>query len=383
MHKLRTLHLFAGAGGGILADILLGHQPVCAVEINSYCQQVLAARQEDGCLPWFPIFADVEKFDGIPWRGLVDVVSGGFPCVDISCAGKGAGIEGARSGLWKQMARIVGEVRPRYVFVENSPMLIRRGLAVVLGDLAEMGYDAEWCIVSAADVGAPHKRDRIWIRAELADSNSNGAERCESKLPRADSGTNGCSEENMANASSERLQRGEQPGALRDKRDRPQAHGSATERRCTWWDQDPADVRNEESDSECKESAVSEGPYAELDRDSASRARPVKSFVGRVASGVAHRNDFATAAFGGKVPRMEKGVPNRVDRLKALGNGQVPICAASAFRFLNGEALTTPESTGTRVLSCEDRSCAATRVWTSLEGETIRKTLKTIREGFR
>ncbi|MGQ9984709.1 DNA cytosine methyltransferase, partial [Pseudomonas aeruginosa] len=78
---------------------------------------------------------DVRTFDGRPWRGLVDVVSGGFPCQDISAAGNGAGIYGERSGLWREMARIVGEVRPRFVFVENSPLLVRRGLAVVLGDL--------------------------------------------------------------------------------------------------------------------------------------------------------------------------------------------------------------------------------------------------------
>jgi hypothetical protein len=98
-----------------------------------------------------------------PWRGLVDVVSGGFPCQDISAAGKGAGIDGARSGLWKEMARIVGQVGPRYVFIENSPMLRTRGLHVVLKDLAEMGYDARWGVFGAVDAGAPHKRDRMWI----------------------------------------------------------------------------------------------------------------------------------------------------------------------------------------------------------------------------
>lgn len=165
MRKLRTMHLFAGAGGGLLADVLLGHQPVCAVEIDEYCQQVLSARQEDGCFPWFPIFEDVQAFDGRPWNGIVDVVCGGFPCQDISAAGSGDGIGGERSGLWREMARIVGEVRPRYVFVENSPLLVGRGLAVVLGDLADMGYDAQWFRLSASDCGAPHQRDRCWLVA--------------------------------------------------------------------------------------------------------------------------------------------------------------------------------------------------------------------------
>jgi len=167
--KQTTLHLFSGAGGGILADLLLGHRPICAVEIDPYCRQVLLARQADGCLPEFPIWDDVRTFDGTRWRGHVDIVAGGFPCQDISCAGKGAGITGERSGLWSEMARIIGEVRPRYVFVENSPLLIRRGLTTVLGDLAEMGFDAQWCCVSAENVGAPHRRDRIWIVAN-ADS---------------------------------------------------------------------------------------------------------------------------------------------------------------------------------------------------------------------
>jgi len=161
--QLRTLHLFAGAGGGILGDLLLGHKPVCAVEIEEYPRKVLLQRQRDGVLPRFPIWDDVCTFDGKPWRGKVDVVAGGFPCQDISAAGKGKGIEGERSGLWVEMARAIREVRPRYAFVENSPLLVGRGLAVVLGDFAEMGFSATYGIIGAHHAGAPHKRDRIWI----------------------------------------------------------------------------------------------------------------------------------------------------------------------------------------------------------------------------
>ena len=160
---MNELHLFAGAGGGILAGQLLGHRCVCAVEWEPYAQAVLVARQNDGCFPPFPIWDDVQTFDGRPWRGIVDVVAGGFPCQDISVAGGGAGITGERSGMWRHMARIVGEVRPRYVFVENSPALITRGLGVVLGDLAALGYDCRWTVLGAADVGAPHQRDRFWL----------------------------------------------------------------------------------------------------------------------------------------------------------------------------------------------------------------------------
>jgi DNA (cytosine-5)-methyltransferase 1 len=162
---LRELALFAGAGGGILGGKLLGWRTVCAVEWEPYPACVLAARQNDGILPPFPIWDDVRTFDGKPWRGRVDVVSGGFPCQDISCAGKGAGIDGARSGLWAEMARICGEVEPLYIIVENSPMLTLRGLGVVLGNLAGLGYDARWGVLGHDDCGGQHQRKRIWIVA--------------------------------------------------------------------------------------------------------------------------------------------------------------------------------------------------------------------------
>jgi len=165
---MNELALFAGAGGGVLGGHLLGWRTVCAVERDAYAAQVLAQRQNDGILRPFPIWSDVCSFDGKPWRGIIDVVSGGFPCQDISGAGKGAGIEGERSGLWKQMARIVDEVRPRYVLLENSPLLVGRGLAMVLGDFTSMGFDAEWCCISASECGASHNRDRIWLVAHPA-----------------------------------------------------------------------------------------------------------------------------------------------------------------------------------------------------------------------
>lgn len=173
---LYSFHLFAGGGGGILADQLLGHRVIGAVEIEAYPRRILLARQLDGILLRFPIWDDVTTFryDNPECtnyierlRGIADnlIICGGFPCQDISAAGKGAGITGQRSGLWKEFARIVGEVRPAYVFVENSPMLVVRGLGTVLGDLASIGYDAQWDRLSAAYVGANHLRKRIWIFA--------------------------------------------------------------------------------------------------------------------------------------------------------------------------------------------------------------------------
>lgn len=171
---MNELALFAGAGGGILGGKLLGWRTVCAVERNAYCARRLMQRQNEGHLSPFPVWDDVCTFDGNPWRGVVDVVSGGFPCQDISAAGKGAGLDGERSGLWREMARIIGEVRPRFALVENSPMLTVRGLGRVLGDLAEMGFDARWGVLGAAHAGAPHLRERIWILADADGGYSDG-----------------------------------------------------------------------------------------------------------------------------------------------------------------------------------------------------------------
>ena len=173
-----SLHLFAGTGGGLLADLIDGITPICAVEIEKYPQRVLARR-----FPDLAIWDDVRTFRAdnpecaeafADLRAVADdlVVAGGFPCQDISCAGRGAGLRGERSGLWREYARIVGEIRPLFVFVENSPMLVRRGLGDVLGDLAAMGYDAAWSIVSAADMGAMHLRERFWLTAMRNDADA-------------------------------------------------------------------------------------------------------------------------------------------------------------------------------------------------------------------
>ena len=171
---MNELALFAGAGGGILGGKLLGWRTVCAVERDAYAAQVLAQRQNDGVLAPFPIWSDITTFDGKPWRGIVDVISGGFPCQDISSAGRGAGVDGERSGMWREMVRIIHEVQPRFAFVENSPVLTSRGLGTVLGDLAGMGFDARWGVLGADFAGFDHRRDRIWV---VANRSGNGLER--------------------------------------------------------------------------------------------------------------------------------------------------------------------------------------------------------------
>jgi DNA (cytosine-5)-methyltransferase 1 len=270
---LNELALFAGAGGGILGGHLLGWRTVCAVEWEQYPASVLCARQNDGLLPPFPIWDDVQTFDGKPWRGIVDVISGGFPCTDISAAGKGAGIDGEASGMWREMARIIHEVRPRYVFVENSPMLTSRGLGRVLGDPASMGFDARWGVLGAADVGAPHQRDRIWIVAKW---------------------------------------RGQLPHAQHD--------------RIRWWEQQQEGV-------EKKNGKISNTTIKRCEKfSSSSQNKKPTSYVGWHDSHRKSTTDWWT--FEPDICRVADGVAFRNDRLKAIGNGQVPLCAATAWRIL-------------------------------------------------
>jgi DNA (cytosine-5)-methyltransferase 1 len=270
---VNELALFAGAGGGILGGQLLGWHTVCAVEWNAYAASVLCARQNDGLLPPFPIWDDVRTFDGRPWRGRVDVVSGGFPCQDISVAGKGDGLDGERSGLWSEMARIIGEVRPRCAFLENSPALTSRGLGRVLGDLAALGFDARWGVIPASAVGAIHKRERIWIAA-----NANGVRKLQPEGRQQD----------------ERGRIGDSRGAI------------------------------------------------------ANAVRPRLSKPGPIQDGENWRNPWGVPAPGNwwatepDVVRMVHGVPARLDRITALGNAQVPQCAAHAWRCLMNDPGQSP-----------------------------------------
>ena len=162
---MNELHLFAGAGGGILGGEILGHTTVCAVEIEEYPKQILLQRQREGILPIFPVWDDVKTFDGNPWKGRVDCVCGGFPCQDISVAGKGKGLDGSRSGLWGEQKRIIGEVQPWCAFVENSPALTIRGLNRIIGDFTEMGYSSRWGTLGAGTVGNVSEGERLWIFA--------------------------------------------------------------------------------------------------------------------------------------------------------------------------------------------------------------------------
>jgi DNA (cytosine-5)-methyltransferase 1 len=311
--QLRELHLFAGAGGGVLGGILCGHTCVCAVEIEPYPRKVLLQRQRDGILPRFPIWDDVRTFDGKPWRGKVDIVCGGFPCQDISAAGKGAGLSGERSGLWKEMGRIINEIRPRYVLVENSPVLTSRGLGVVLGDLAAMGFDAQWGVLGASDAGAPHKRERIWVMAH-AKSARWGSER-ELQRPseagrifgeRSHLGPMRASQVAPFMADTNGVLELQQEGGKQEQRGRTGNRGATvsntrSERGQLSAERQLTAIEQPWSDSEARSSGGIAGQWWATEPD-----------VGRVAHGVACR----------------------VDRLKAIGNGQVPQVAALAWETL-------------------------------------------------
>jgi len=275
------------------------------VEIDDYCQKVLAKH-----------WPDVRRFGDIRECGAhnletVDLICGGFPCQDISLAGKGAGIEGARSGLWSEYHRIICELRPRYVLVENVSALLVRGIDRVLGDLAESGYDAEWDCIPAAAVGAPHRRDRVFVVAY------SGSLRCNPR--RAEQSLQGAGAHGqafMANPQgiTERtgLRKEEQTG----KRGRRSGHG----------DSQVPDARRQ-----LLEGFVQAGTaQGTVDRPSLWASADwwaAEPQVGGLVDGVPD----GVVRFAG---RVAKGVPNRVAKLRGLGNAVVPQLAEYLGRLI-------------------------------------------------
>ena len=326
---MNELALFAGVGGGILGGHLLGWQCVCAVEYDEYARNVLLARQRDGCLPKFPIWDDVRTFNGKSWRGMVDVVSGGFPCQDISAAGKGAGIEGSRSGLWKEMARIIGEVRPRYAFVENSPLLIRRGLTTVLSDLAEMGYDAAWGIVSAADCGAWHQRKRLWCIAWNTDSNDASLQRKVSQRSDTESSRS-------CDVSNPRCKLWQAGSVSESSSDSQAIWGTETKEpeRCSKDVADAASQRRGEARQDCEQSSQWTSGKSDVFNPLCSRLEGQRQESSGASKEQRDTSDTSWWAVEPNVGRVAHGVAHRVDRLRCIGNGQVPIVAATAWRRL-------------------------------------------------
>ena len=282
---MHELSLFSGAGGGLLASHLLGWRVVGYVESDAYCRGVLRRRMEDGMLDEAEVFGDVREFirEGYAeaYTGMVDVVTAGFPCQPFSVAGKREGA-GDKRNLWPETMQVIRLVGPRYVFLENVPGLLNSGyFPTILGDLAEGGYDARWRVLSAAELGAPHKRDRLWIVAHATSQQDNRErENCE------------CGRDRMGrNKETTQCNNGK-------------TNNNGTDRR----GQDVADAER----------------LRELQQE--GREQNERGWVG----------DISWWSAEPDVGRVAHGVPSRVDRLRALGNGQVPIVAATAWRLLTG-----------------------------------------------
>ena len=183
---LAVLDIFSGIGGFSLGLEKAGMRTIAFCEINSFCQKILKKHWQS-----VPVFSDITILTNKDFKTLpkIDVIAGGFPCQDISVAGKGGGIAAKRSGLWKEFARLINEIRPKYAIIENVANLRSQGLISVLQDLWEIGYDAQWHCIPASAFGAPHRRDRIWIIAYPACIGKAGLS-CREKTSQSISGGN-------------------------------------------------------------------------------------------------------------------------------------------------------------------------------------------------
>jgi len=287
--QLNELSLFSGAGGGLLGTKLLGFNHIGYVEINEYCQKIISQRIEDGILDIAPIFTDVREFlqsgAAREYRGFADVVTAGFPCQPFSVAGKREGENDSRN-MWPETISILREVRPAIALLENVPGLLAHKYGKrIFGDLAESGFDAKWRILSAAETGAPHKRDRLFIMA-YDTKQFNGTHY----------------KSNVSNANS---------GAIRTEQIRKQECKNKTEFRIDGKEKSMANTNN----SRCKKQRK---PKPNQKKHKTTKCRSwwtSEPRVGRVVDGLAYR----------------------VDRLKALGNGQVPSVVKAVWELLNND----------------------------------------------
>ena len=201
---MNGLDLFSGIGGAALA-LSRYVRPVAYCEIDRAAQAILLTRMASGDIPTAPIWDDVSTLRGrdIPYK--IDIITGGFPCQDISLAGRGGGLEGERSGLFYEITRLAGELKPRFLFLENVPAITTRGGTEVVRTLASMGYDCRWCIISAASVGAPHKRDRWWLLAHAHGTDGGIQQKPEQRQEAFNPCGNG-SEKSVAHSNGPRLQ---------------------------------------------------------------------------------------------------------------------------------------------------------------------------------
>lgn len=313
----RCLELCAGHGGGLRGSLILGHTTVCAVEREPACITSLRARQAQGFLPEFPIHDDVRTFDGKPWRGTVDVLSGGIPCQGFSGAGKGLGEFDPRN-LWPDALRILKECRAPWFFLGNVDRLTSFDYwGVILQDLAAAGYDARWCVLSAGDVGAPHLRKRVWLLATdtgafLADADS-GVRRSHH------GGMEGREGQGKGEVQGREIWEGVRSSGDDGSGPRRGAVADAHHARPQVGEGEPSDARPEQPAA-----FGAGGGFAQPD-------------LGGVADELANQLDQpGWWAVERGLPRVAGKQPHRVERLRGLGNGQVALCKAAAWKLLGG-----------------------------------------------
>ena len=312
-NQLTFGELFAGIGGFSLGLERAGMECKWQVEIDDYARRVLHkhwpnVRRHD----------DVRTFPPAEDDYSVDIICGGFPCQDISVAGKGAGLAGKRSGLWYEFARIIGELRPRYVIVENVAALLHRGMDTVLGDLSTLGYDAEWHVIPASAVGAPHRRDRVWIVAYSGCKHGDGRQgdkpgtrvRYGAGLSDGektnDHACRFCQEKHVAHAVSK-------PDAVR--RDGSSLPPALACGRCN----------TRESVCDCGAGCPQEpGQGASNVADANLRRRQEQRESKSSQSQLAATQRCSWWETEPAVGRVVDGIPHRVDRLRCLGNAVVP-----------------------------------------------------------
>ncbi len=321
---MKTMHLFAGIGGGLLCDLILGHKPIIAVEWDKYACRVLRERAADGWFPDLHVYeGDVRLFDPSEYTGRIHTLHAGFPCQDISNAGKQAGLgEGTRSGLYREVLRIADVVRPREIYLENVSAILSNGFGTVLGDLAALGYDAKWICIRASDVGANHQRDRWWLLArhvrDTEHTGLNAAEDGGSTTQRSDNnpqGTQQTSESTGSSKQHEELADSTSEGANR--------HAVGTEQKYALPRNSGEDVADTTSPGRIINS--SEG-----NQNGGKTKSYIRGMVDEFSTGM----DGCWWEVEPEIGRVATDVKERVNKLKGLGNAQVPLQAAVAYKML-------------------------------------------------
>jgi DNA (cytosine-5)-methyltransferase 1 len=310
--QLNVLDLFSGIGGFSLGLERAGMRTIAFCEIKPFCQQVIAKHW-----PTIPCYTDIrtltaERIAANAATGdiQIDVICGGFPCQDVSLAGARAGMDGERSGLWSEYARLIREIRPRFVIVENTPGLLSLGMGTVLGDLAALGYDAEWHCIPACAVGADHIRDRVWI---IAYPNHEGVQindECRWQSRSAEMGAH----------ASDPYRKGQL------QRERHVSNGRR-------WASDGS-----------SQDVTYIGSLRLSGRGETQQNRSnVRNFGSRIRFAVESANDFPREYWDHKplMGRRLHGIPDRLDRVESLGNAVVPQVVEIIGRAII-ESLTQP-----------------------------------------